>query len=537
LNKLKPKEYGPFSNKKVWWTCSKGHDWEGFINGRSKGSGCSYCANKSVGYSNDLESTNPEIAKQWHPTKNEPLKPAQVTSGSNEKVWWLCNQGHEWKSVIYSRKKHKCPKCFDNTSFTEQAIFYYISQIFPEALNRKIISINGINKEADVFIPTLKTVIEYDGFHHLNNHDKDLEKANFFLDNGYLFFSIRTNTLKVLKKEEIHSYIIRKGGKEENDLEKSIKSIIDKLILIANKEKTVFEINLQKDSIDIYNKYIVGEQLNSFASKYIEIAKEWHPTLNGLITPAKIRPRTHKKFWWVCINKHHYLSSPNNRARGRGCPYCVGKKIGFGNDFESNYPLLSKEWNNKKNKELHPSLFTKHSCKTVWWICSKGHEWEARIDIRVRGTGCLYCSNRKVGYGNDLQTMYPKIAEQWHPTKNRELTPFKVIPGSPKKVWWVCNFGHEWETNINSRIKGNGCLYCSNRKLGYGNDLQTRFPKIAVQWHPTKNGELTPDKIGAGSNKKIWWLCINGHESKVAVISRIKTKCRQCFDEERKKNL
>jgi hypothetical protein len=45
------------------------------------------------------------------------------------------------------------------------------------------------------------------------------------------------------------------------------------------------------------------------------------------------------------------------------------------------------------------------------------------------------------------------------------------------------------------------------------NRLSTHFPKIANQWHPTKNGDLTADQVSYGSNKKRWWLCpICGHE-------------------------
>ena len=31
----------------------------------------------------------PELAMQWHPTKNEGLTPEMVTCGSKKKVWWL----------------------------------------------------------------------------------------------------------------------------------------------------------------------------------------------------------------------------------------------------------------------------------------------------------------------------------------------------------------------------------------------------------------------------------------------------------------
>jgi hypothetical protein len=57
----------------------------------------------------------PEVAAQWHPTKNGELTALDVSSGSNKKVWWKCNVGddHEWSAIIYSRaiNGNKCPIC------------------------------------------------------------------------------------------------------------------------------------------------------------------------------------------------------------------------------------------------------------------------------------------------------------------------------------------------------------------------------------------------------------------------------------------
>jgi hypothetical protein len=62
---------------------------------------------------NNLKLLFPEIAKEWHPTKNDDLKPEQVAKTSNKKVWWLCSKGHEWKTAVHARtgKKTKCPHC------------------------------------------------------------------------------------------------------------------------------------------------------------------------------------------------------------------------------------------------------------------------------------------------------------------------------------------------------------------------------------------------------------------------------------------
>ena len=56
-------------------------------------------------------------------------------------------------------------------------------------------------------------------------------------------------------------------------------------------------------------------------------------------------------------------------------------------NFESNCLELITEWNYEKNQELKPQMFTKSSSKKVWWLCEKGHEWEAQINKSSRGCG------------------------------------------------------------------------------------------------------------------------------------------------------
>ena len=73
----------------------------------------------------------------------------------------------------------------------------------------------------------------------------------------------------------------------------------------------------------------------------------------------------------------------------------------------------------------------------VWWQCNNGHEWEATIANRSsRKSGCPECAGKKVGKDNNLFVKFPKVAKEWHPSKNKPLTPKDVTPGSKKKVWW-----------------------------------------------------------------------------------------------------
>ncbi len=64
---------------------------------------------------NSLETKSPEIAKEWHPTKNKQVTPEDVTYGARKKVWWRCPKGHEYPATIDSRTSKKqptdCPFC------------------------------------------------------------------------------------------------------------------------------------------------------------------------------------------------------------------------------------------------------------------------------------------------------------------------------------------------------------------------------------------------------------------------------------------
>ena len=166
---------------------------------------------------------------------------------------------------------------------------------------------------------------------------------------------------------------------------------------------------------------------------------------------------------------------------------------------------LLDEWDSERNLPLTPESVSYGSKRHVWWRCANGHSWQAAVYTRSgSGTSCPYCNGRRAIPGEtDLATRYPDIASQWHPTKNGDLTPSDVLPGSHRLIWWQCEHGHEWCAQIKSRVSGSGCPVCSNRALLRGeNDLATNYPELARQWHPTKNGDLTPSDVVPGTRRQ-----------------------------------
>lgn len=112
---LSPTSVMPYANKKVWWRCRSGHEWEALISTRSYGSKCPYCSGTKLlkGY-NDFAARQPELAQEWS-ERNMPLTPDMVNEKSTKNIWWRCRVcGHEWKSVVKARVKGtQCPACAD----------------------------------------------------------------------------------------------------------------------------------------------------------------------------------------------------------------------------------------------------------------------------------------------------------------------------------------------------------------------------------------------------------------------------------------
>jgi hypothetical protein len=276
---------------------------------------------KKTKVSKSLLIKRPDLAAQWHPTKNGDLKPENVTCGSTLKVWWVCDAGHEFLMEINSRNKSfGCPYC------------------------------SGM-----------------------------------------------------------------------------------------------------KVSID-----------NCIATKKPELIKEWHPTKNGELTPFDVTFGSNKIVWWLCEKGHEYKMDINKRNKGGGCPYCSSHKLHMDNCLTAKRPDLAAQWHLTKNGDLKPEDFFPSSKNKIWWICEKGHEWQARIVDRHCGNGCPYCDGKKVSKENSLATKRPKLVNKWDYEKNGDLTPETVTVSSGRRVWWKCNIcGHRWESNINNMSRGLGrCSKC-----------------------------------------------------------------------------
>lgn len=277
--------------------------------------------------------------------------------------------------------------------------------------------------------------------------------------------------------------------------------------------------------------------VNSVDVTHPRIAAEWNHYLNANKEPSMFTAGSGVLIEWICPLGHEYASSLVARTgAGTGCPICANLKVLVGfNDLATSHPHVAEHWHPKQNGTVTPQAVVAGSGRRYYWRCPVGHDYVAAVSSRTNGSGCPVCAGKQVLVGfNDLRSTHPLVAVEWDQERNGNRTPESVIAGSNWKAQWICPLGHSYVKPINKRAAGSGCQYCSNRKVLRGfNDVATRHPEIARDWHPEKNKSLAASDVVPG-NAKRWWKCSDGHECIGSVPNRIKTKgCPLCIQDRR----
>lgn len=428
-----------------------------------------------------LSEGHPQIAKEWHTERNLDCSPDEVSISSNKVVWWKCqsNPAHEWEQRVI--KRVGWPEC--RFCVAEKRS---LAKNFPAVANEWHHELNGDLTPADVA-------------------GKGRERA---------WWQCQSNINHVWQT----SVCNRTGGRQSGC------------------------------------PYCAGKKVddsNSIMSLRPDLLKEWHPTKNKTIKPDQVTCGSQKKVWWQCSKneKHEWETGARDRTQKEGgCPFCSRKYVSDDNRLSIKNPELAAEWHPTKNRivytdsshgtffsslnkfvapkdreklnrrRLGPSDVPVSGNEIVWWKCmAKGHEWRARISSRsLDGQGCPYCSGRRIITDEtSLAAKFPTVARQWHPVRNKPLSPSEVGPNTRLSPWWRCHRSaiHVWQAEISHVVtafkNGNsGCPFCANRRVCKDNNLAAKYPtQVEQMWHRSRNGQLEASEVAAGSTKVVWWQC------------------------------
>ena len=431
------------------------------------GTGCPNCSGRKLSAENNLAVTSPLFLKEWHPLKNGYLTPSDVHPRGKNRIWWLCDKGHEWlASVVLRDRGTNCPYCAGKKPSAEYNLaikhLHLVSEWNAEK-NKPLTPnnitpgskikiwwqcayqhewqaavhtrVNGHNcpkcnirssrleiriycelkrifkevwwqekihkREIDVYVPHLKLGIEIDGFYwHQSDERKKTDQAKEII--------LGDNGIALIRVVDDRLEINESNSIPYVNNENHFNVIVRLLTFIK------FKLKLNHADIKNIDEYILTKQYQNEA--------EYNSTVSALPAPQM---------------KRSIASNPD----------------------------LLKEWHPSKNS-YHPAQLSYGSRIKVWWQCGLNHEWEATPNSRTRpqGTGCPYCSGKKPTPDNNLAVKCPELVKEWHLERNNELKPEMFLPRSNKKVWWLCEYLHEWQASIDNRFNGTNCPYCWSAK-------------------------------------------------------------------------
>jgi hypothetical protein len=151
--------------------------------------------------------------------------------------------------------------------------------------------------------------------------------------------------------------------------------------------------------------------------------------------------------------------------------------------FKMKHPGKVKFFHPSKNGNLTVDDVASASKKVFTWACNANHEWQYSAQEMGKSKGCPYCTHARPSPEYNFATLHPAIASDWHPTKNHGKLPQDYLPQSGFKAVWSCkkNKTHIYRMRIADRTRnGDGCPYCSGRRISQGYNLLTEHPVIAA---------------------------------------------------------
>ena len=401
-----------------------------------------------------LKFVNPALAREWDFVKNKPLKPIQISYGSEIEFWWKCSKGHEWKkSPKHRNRSPECPKCF------------------------------SLRNRLDIVNPDL--ALRWHPTKNDNLSPKDFSAGS--------------------------SEIVWWKCSDENECQGTIAS--------RNAGHNC-KVCPHTDRTKRNKKW----QL----SKITEAMNFWDMQKNKELDISQLTYGSNMIVWWRCDKGHSWEQSIKSFEKKRSCPECSNARGSKSRSLKKVRPDLAKEWDREKNFPLTPDDVSYGSSKVVHWKCSIGHQWSAKVNARSSGQSCPYCSRRRVSTLNSLEKNNLELFKMLHPTKNNKVNLSKITLSSNKKLWWVCSRGHEWKQSPNtmtSKKRKNLCRKCYLEN----NSISIKRPDLLNEWDYVRNLSIKPNDITCGTDKKVWWLCANGHSWEASVNNRAKgSGCPKC---------
>ena len=267
-----------------------------------------------------------ELLAQWHPTKNGPLNPADISFGSEKSVWWRCEKGHEWKSLVRLRasRGHGCPYCTGQWVLPGESD---LATRYPEIARR--------------WHPTRNTVPPSQILPHTHKrywwlcergHEWQVAPSALIQGSGCPYCAGKKaipgeTDLRTLRPDlAAQWHPTQNGALTPEDISPGSVKQVWWLCERGHDYRSAVFSRAEGTGCPYCAGRKVWPGFNDVATLFPHLTKEWHPTLNGSLTPGDVTRGSHKQVWWECREGHVWKTAVFARAKrnGTGCPVCAG---------------------------------------------------------------------------------------------------------------------------------------------------------------------------------------------------------------------
>lgn len=350
--------------------------------------------------SNSLSQVHPELISEWS-DKNFPLTPDNVSYGSNKIVWWkgLCN--HEWEASVKCRSNgEKCPIC------SGKRVAEGINDLASQKPN--LVLEWSDKNEIEPNMVTLGSNKKV-WWKCKSEHEWQATVKNRVNGSGCPYCSHNIVLKGFNDLSTMFPKVAREWSKKNYPLKPTmVTPFANKKVWLKCRKGHEWESLISTRSYGskcpYCSGYIFKKGINDFATTQPELAEEWSER-NRMITPDTINDKSRKNVWWKCKTcDHEWQAVVNSRVKGLTCPVCAERLVQTGkNDLASTDAHILTEWDFESNKTILPTTISRKSLKKVWWKCSCGHSWKARIYERtIEGKSCTVCES-------DYRKVFPQL--------------------------------------------------------------------------------------------------------------------------------
>lgn len=515
--KENPTEIGKLklgSGRKIWWKCNKEHVWQESIRARVRKRTCPYCDNTRVWPNcNDLATTHPQLAKQWHSDKNGTLSPTNILAHSTKKVWWRGTCGHVWCSEVRSRVRgYGCPVC-DGKQVDSQT----------NSLLTKIPSVADWWHDDNKFSPdethygSSVAAVFVCGKDH-----KFVMKINAFVNrkNKCPICDGTTRVPGVNTLADAYPDLVEEWDSERNECE-----LGELTVKTKNVKKYWTCVNQHTMLQSPMSRNVNGCTLckTEKLTQCSKLVAEWDYLYNDKNIET-FSTKSGYKAHWICQREHRWQATIYDRFNGNNCPVCAGRNAEKGvNDLATLYPQTAKQWDERN--EMSADTVLPGSGQIVGWINDKcGHTWknQIRYQIKQKPNSCPVCAS--------VAVTHPQILAMKE--YNSEINFEKIKANSNIAIHAKCD-KHSWQTTVRSFTKllnqnKQPCPYCRGSSVTPGvNDAATLHPELVEQL-----ADRCETLVGVSecSGKRFSWKCSKNHVWTTRLVDRVhyKTNCPEC---------